>query len=246
MRLENKKAIITGGARGIGESVSRLFASEGASVLIADMLDEEAEKLANDIVKNGGKAAPCKVNVTDKDSVKSMVDACTENFGGVDILINNAGVNRDALAMRMKEEQWDLVIDVNLKGSFLCAQAVIKPMMKTGGRIINTSSVGAMGNMGQANYSASKGGVISLTRTLAIEWSRYKVNVNCVAPGATMTSMYETVPEERRAEFEKAIPLGRLGDPSDIAKAHLFFCSSDADYITGQTLFVDGGLSLGM
>ena len=246
MRLTDKRAIITGGGRGIGESVSKLFAAEGASILVADMAIENAEKVAQEIVAGGGKATAVSVNVADKASVEAMVEACVSNFGGVDILINNAGVNRDALTMRMKEEQWDLVIDVNLKGTFLCSQAVIKPMKEAGGRIVNTSSIGSLGNIGQANYSASKGGVISLTRTLALELARFNINVNCVAPGATMTPMFEGVPEEMRETFQKMIPLRRFADPSEIAAAHLFFCSADSAYITGQTLFVDGGISVGL
>lgn len=246
MRLKDKTAIVTGGGRGIGESVSKLFAAEGASILVADMVLENAEKVAKDIVESGGKAVAVSVNVADKESVEAMVEACIANFGGVDILINNAGVNRDALTMRMKEEQWDLVIDVNLKGTFLCSQAVIKPMKEKGGKIVNTSSIGSLGNIGQANYSASKGGVISLTKTLALELARFKINVNCVAPGATMTPMFEGVPEEMREVFIKMIPLRRFADPSEIAAAHLFFCSADSAYITGQTLFVDGGISVGL
>ena len=246
MRLKDKTAIVTGGGRGIGESVSKLFAAEGASILVADMVLENAEKVAKDIVESGGKAVAVSVNVADKESVEAMVEACIANFGGVDILINNAGVNRDALTMRMKEEQWDLVIDVNLKGTFLCSQAVIKPMKEKGGKIVNTSSIGSLGNIGQANYSASKGGVISLTKTLALELARFKINVNCVAPGATMTPMFEGVPEDMREVFIKMIPLRRFADPSEIAAAHLFFCSADSAYITGQTLFVDGGISVGL
>lgn len=247
MRLKDKAAIVTGGGRGIGEAVCRRFAAEGASVLSADLDLESARKVAETIKAEGGKAAAAQVDVTDKSSVKAMVFSCLEEFGRVDILINNAGINRDALAMRMREEQWDLVMSVNLKGTFLPCQAVMKPMKDGGGgRIVNTSSIGSLGNIGQANYAASKGGVISLTSTLALEFARFNINVNCVAPGAVMTPMFETVPEEMRERFRERIPMGRFAAPEEIAAAHLFFCSPDADYITGQTLFVDGGISVGI
>ena len=246
MRLQDKVAIITGGGGGIGEATSMKFAAEGASIVVADVNPETAGKVVKNIEENGGRALAVEVDVTDKDSVAAMVEAVVSEFGKIDILINNAGINRDALTVRMKEEQWDMVIDVNLKGTFLCCQAVIRPMKKNGGRIVNTSSIGSLGNIGQANYSASKGGVISLTRTLALELARNRINVNCVAPGPVMTPMFESVPEKMREEFSKMIPLGRFAVPREIADAHLFFCSDESAYITGQTLFVDGGISVGL
>ncbi len=247
MRLKNKTAIVTGGGRGIGEAVCHLFAGEGAAVLAADIDIESAEIVADSIKTEGGKAAAAQVDITDKASVEAMAAKCLEEFNQVDILINNAGINRDALAVRMKEEQWDQVIAVNLTGTFLACQAVIKPMKDAGGgKIVNTSSIGSLGNIGQANYSASKGGVISLTRTLALELARFNVTVNCVAPGATMTPMFESVPEDMRETFRKMIPMRRFADPAEIAAAHLFFCAQDSSYVTGQTLFVDGGISLGL
>lgn len=246
MRLQDKVAIITGGGGGIGEATSMKFAAEGASIVVADVNPETAGKVVKNIEENGGRALAVEVDVTDKDSVAAMVEAVVSEFGKIDILINNAGINRDALTVRMKEEQWDMVIDVNLKGTFLCCQAVIRPMKKNGGRIVNTSSIGSLGNIGQANYSASKGGVISLTRTLALELARNRINVNCVAPGPVMTPMFESVPEKMREEFIKMIPLGRFAVPREIADAHLFFCSDESAYITGQTLFVDGGISVGL
>jgi NAD(P)-dependent dehydrogenase (short-subunit alcohol dehydrogenase family) len=198
-------------------------------------------------IKNaGGKAEAVAVDVINKLSVEAMVKTCLQTFGKVDILINNAGINRDTLVMRMKEEQWDQVIDVNLKGTFFCSQAVIKPMMHSGGRIVNTSSVASLGNMGQANYSASKGGVISLTRTLALELIRYHINVNCVAPGTVKTAMFDSVPDDLKEKYREYIPMKRFAEPLEIAYAHLFFCSEESDYITGQTLFVDGGISVGL
>jgi len=186
---------------------------------------------------------------------QKMVDAATAGFGRLDILINNAGINRDALAVRVKdgdvkmmsEEQWDAVMSVNLKGSFLCAQAASVPMMaQKYGRIVNTSSIGALGNIGQANYSASKAGVIGLTKTLALEWARFNITVNCVAPGATKTRMTAGIPENLMAGLLDKIPFRRLAEPEEIAAAHLFFASDDAAYITGQVLFVDGGISVGV
>jgi len=246
MRLKDKIAIITGGGRGIGEETCRLFAAEGASIMVADMDIESAEKVATEINKSGGKAHSVKVNVTNLESVKAMITTCTDTFGGLDILINNAGVTKDNLFIRMKEEEWNLVLDVNLKGTFLCSQAAFRAMRKSGGRIVNTASVASLGNPGQANYSSSKGGVISLTKTMALELARYNILVNCVAPGPVMTPMFENVPEEMRDKFREMIPLKRYADPIDIAKAHLFFCSDDSPYITGQTLFVDGGASVGL
>lgn len=246
MSLRDKVAIITGGGRGIGQATSMLFAEEGAAVVVADIDLSIAEKVADEIRLNGGKASPVSVDVVNKGSVESMVESCLSVYGKLDILINNAGLNRDALAVRMKEEQWDLVIDVNLKGTFLCCQAAIKPMKDSGGRIVNTSSIGSLGNIGQANYSASKGGVISLTRTLALELARFGINVNCVAPGATLTPMFDGVPDNMKERFKQMIPLRRFAQPGEIAAAHLFFCSENSAYITGQTLFVDGGISVGL
>ncbi|MBC8204621.1 MAG: beta-ketoacyl-ACP reductase [FCB group bacterium] len=246
MRLKDKTAIITGSGRGIGETTAKKFAAEGASIIAADIDMESAIRTVEEIKSKGGKALAVKVDVTDKVSVEAMVEAALKEFGKIDILINNAGVTRDALAMRMKEADWDLVLDINLKGTFLCCQAVIRPMRKTGGRIVNTSSIAALGNVGQINYSASKGGVISLTKTLALELARSNINVNCVAPGPVMTPMFESVPENLREEYIKQIPLGRFAQPEDIANAHLFLCSEEAAYITGQVLFVDGGISAGV
>jgi 3-oxoacyl-[acyl-carrier protein] reductase len=183
-----------------------------------------------------------------------MVEQALRTYGRLDILINNAGINRDALTVKVKDdevrlmddERWDSVLEVNLKGTFLCAQAAAVPMIRQGyGRIVNTSSIAALGNIGQANYSASKAGVIGLTKTLALEWARFHINVNCVAPGATETRMTAGIPEKLREALVEKIPLRRLARPEEIAAAHLFFVSDDADYITGQVLLVDGGISLG-
>lgn len=247
MRLNEKTAIVTGGGRGIGRAACIRFAREGAEVIVADVDETSADNVADEIQADGGKARPVKVDVTDKASVKNMIDSCLSEFGKLNILINNAGINRDTIAAIMREEQWDQVINVNLKGTFLCCQAAIRPLRDSGsGRIINTSSIAALGNIGQANYAASKGAVISLTRTLALELANYKITVNCVAPGATMTPMFEKVPDNRKEKYQERIPLKRFADPGEIAAVHLFLASDEASYITGQTIFIDGGASVGL
>ena len=255
MRLKDKVALITGGGSGIGRATALRFAQEGACVVIADVDEAGVNETATLITEEGGKAAAVVGNVTAHADVEKMVDAATSNYRRLDILINNAGINRDALAVRVKdgevkmmsEEQWDLVIAVNLKGTFLCSQAASVPMMaQKFGRIVNTSSIGALGNVGQANYSASKAGVIGLTKTLALEWARFNIAVNCVAPGATKTRMTAGIPDNLMAGLLEKIPFRRLAEPEEIAGAHLFFASDDAGYITGQVLFVDGGISVGV
>jgi len=247
MSLNDRVALITGAGQGIGAAIAHRFAREGAVVVCADIKLEGVQATTESIRSAGGKAEAEVVDVADKAQVEALVSRVVAAHDRLDILINNAGITRDALAMRMKEEDWDLVMRVNLRGTFLPSQAVIRPMRKRRwGRIVNTSSIAALGNAGQANYSASKGGVISLTRTLALELASSGITVNCVAPGAITTPMLETVPEEIRAKFIERIPLGRFGTPDDVAAAHLFFCSDLADYITGQVLFIDGGMSVGM
>jgi 3-oxoacyl-[acyl-carrier protein] reductase len=247
MRLKDRVAIVTGGGAGIGEATCLLFAQEGAKLVVADVDLKGAERVAGLIREKGGEAVPFKVDVRNAAEATNMVGAAIKSFGGLDILVNNAGVNRDAIAKRMTEEQWDFVLDVNLKGTFLCCQAASIPMMeKKYGRIINTSSIGSLGNIGQANYSASKAGVIGLTKTLALELAKYNILVNCVAPGATKTQMTAGIPPEIAAKFQDGIPLKRFAEPSEIAAMHLFFAGAEASYITGQVIFVDGGISLGL
>jgi len=247
MRLKNKVAIVTGGGSGIGEATCVRFADEGAKLIVADVDLAGAERVCTLIKQKGGEAVPFKVDVRNAADVTNMVGAALKSFSGLDILINNAGINKDAMLKRMTEEQWDLVLDVNLKGTYLCCQAAAVPMMeKKHGRIVNTSSIGAQGNIGQANYSASKAGVIGLTRTLALELAKFNINVNCVAPGATKTQMTAGIPPEIAAKFAESIPLKRFAEAAEIAGAHLFFASEDATYITGQVLFVDGGITIGL
>ncbi len=245
--VKDRVALITGAGRGIGAVIAERFATEGATVVVADIIFAAAEEIVDKIRTSGGRAEAVLLDVTDKPQTVELIADLVKRYDRLDILINNAGITRDALAMRMKEEEWDAVIDINLKGTWIPSQAVIRPMRRQKwGRIVNTASVAALGNVGQANYAASKGGVISLTRTLALELARSGVTVNCVAPGAIMTPMLETVPEDMRSQYLERIPVRRFGTPEDVANLHLFLCSDLASYITGQTIFVDGGLSVGM
>jgi len=255
MKLKDKVAWITGGGSGIGRATALRFASEGANVVVSDLDEAALQDTVKQIEDNGAKAIAVVGDVTSREDVQRMVQAALDSFGRLDILINNAGINRDGLVARIKDDEvklmsddkWDQVLNVNLKGTFLCAQAAAVPMMRQkSGRIVNTSSIGALGNVGQANYAASKAGVIGLTSTLSLEWSRYNINVNCVAPGATRTRMTEGIPEKIMERLLSRIPMRRLAEPEEIAAAHLFLASDEAAYITGQTLFVDGGISVGV
>lgn len=247
MRLKDKVALITGAGSGIGEATAKRFSEEGAQVVINDINLENANKVAETINANGKEALVLKADISKKSEVEGMIEQILEQYGRLDILVNNAGINRDAFAKKMTEQEWDDVIRINLKGAFLCAQAALKAMSSQNyGRIINTSSIGALGNLGQANYAASKCGVIGLTRTLALECARYNINVNCVAPGATKTPMTAGIPEDIAEGFKKKIPLRRFAEPKEIANVHLFLASDEASYITGQVIFVDGGISVGI
>lgn len=248
MRFEGKVALVTGAGGGIGEATARRLASEGAAVAINDVNAEGARTVAASIIEGGGRAIAVPGTVTDKAAVDEMIRAVLDQLGGIDIVVNNAGINRDAMLKKMTVEQFEQVIDVNLKGTFLVAQAAAMAMIEAerGGRIINTSSIGVKGNIGQANYAASKAGVIGMTRVLALELARYKITVNCVAPGATETQMLAGVPEKVREGFVKSIPLRRFAQPEEIAAVHAFLASEDAAYVTGQVIFVDGGITLGL
>lgn len=254
MRFENKVVLVTGGGSGIGRATALRFAGEGAAVVISDIDEAGANTVVNEIQASGGKAAVTFGNVAERADAERMVQAALDAFGRLDILINNAGITRDALAVRVKDgdikmmsdAQWDAVLDVNLKGTFLMSQAAAVPMMSQKfGRIVNTASVGALGNIGQANYSASKAGVIGLTKTFALEWARFNILVNAVAPGAVKTRMTATIPENIANQMSERIPLKRWADPEEIAAVHAFLASDDARYITGQVIWVDGGLTVG-
>lgn len=241
-RLENKVAIITGGAQGIGAVTAERFTEEGARVIIWDVNEEGGEALSLKL-KN---SQFMKVNVSNMAEVDAAVQAVVKQYGKIDILINNAGITRDAVLHKMEEVQWDAVIDINLKGVFICAQAVAKSMREQGkGVIINTSSIVALyGNFGQTNYVAAKSGIIGMTKVWARELGFKGVRVNAVAPGFIATEMVKSVPEKVITSLEGKTPLGRLGQPEDIANAYLFLASDEASFINGAVLSVDGGLVL--
>ncbi len=242
MRLENKTAIVTGASRGIGKTIALQLAEEGANIVVCDIaLSEEA---ANEIEQKGGKALPIVTDVVDPDSVGNMIKAAKDEFGRIDILVNNAGITKDTLLMRMSLESWNTVIQVNLTGTFNCTKAATRIMMKQKyGRIVNIASVvGLMGNAGQANYVASKAGIIGFTKSVAKELGGRNITANAVAPGFIKTEMTEKLAEEVKEDYLKRIPLGRMGTAEDVAKVVAFLVSAEADYITGQVISVDGGM----
>lgn len=245
MCLTGKTAVVTGGSRGIGRAICIELAKQGANVVVNYSGSEaKAAEVVKEIEALGPKAIAVQANVADSTSVDSLMKQALETFGSLDILVNNAGITRDNLLMRMKEQEWDDVMDTNLKGVFLCTKAVTRQMMKQrAGRIINISSiVGVAGNPGQANYVAAKAGVIGLTKTTAQELASRNILVNAIAPGFITTEMTDALPEEIKETMLKQIPLAKLGQPEDIAKAVAFLASDSANYITGQTLHIDGGL----
>ncbi|WP_203362041.1 3-oxoacyl-ACP reductase FabG [Bacillus sp. REN10] len=246
MRLKDKVAIITGAANGIGLAAAELFAKEGAKVVIADFDEELGAKRVQELTEKGYEVAFSKVNVVDRDSVDAMVKLTTDRYGRVDILVNNAGITRDGMLWKMSPEDFQRVLDVNLKGVFNCTQSVIPHMISQGsGRVINTSSVsGVYGNVGQTNYAAAKAGVVGMTKSWAKELGRKGINVNAVAPGFVETSMVATVPEKILDQLKTTIPLGRLGSPKDVANAYLFLASDESNYVNGITLHVDGGIMM--
>lgn len=243
-KLKNKVAIITGGAKGIGKETTRLFVEQGCAVAIWDIDDEAGKNLALQLRNAGGDVRFYRVDTTDLDAVNLAVQQVVESFGGIDILINNAGITRDASLKKMTVQQWEQVIDVNLTGVFNCTKAAYPVMADRGwGRILNASSiVGLYGNFGQTNYVAAKAGVIGMTKVWAREFGPKGITVNAVAPGFIRTEMIETIPEEVMAGILAKCPLGRMGEAKDIANAYLFLASDDASFITGTVLSVDGGL----
>lgn len=244
--LTGKVVAVTGASRGIGAAIAEAFAHAGASVACMATSEANAAKTRDAIVASGGKAAAFAVNVADEDSVKAAFMAAESELGPIAILVNNAGITRDGLMMRMKSDDWDSVLDVNLKGAYLCTQAVMKSMMKARwGRIINISSViGQHGAAGQANYAASKAGLLGLTMSTAKELGSRGITCNAIAPGFIETDMTHDLGEDFKTHVQNTAPAGRLGTPEDIAAPVLFLASEPASYITGQTLTVDGGLFL--
>ena len=244
-KLLGKSAIVTGASRGIGKDIALYLAKEGARVAVNySGSREKAEAVVEEIKSLGGEAFAIQANVDQTEDVQRLISTTLEQFGTIDILVNNAGITRDNLLMRMKEQEWDDVINTNLKGVFLCTKAVTRQMMKQrAGRIINiTSIVGVSGNAGQANYVAAKAGVIGLTKSSAKELASRNITVNSVAPGFITTDMTDALPEEVRTQMLSQIPLGKFGNSEDVAKAVAYLASDDANYITGQTLHVNGGM----
>ncbi len=244
MKLKDQVALVTGAAQGIGKAVALLLAEEGADIVLSDVNLEKAEETAKEIEALGRRAMAIRANVAVFDEVERMVQEIIERFTQIHILVNNAGIARDKLLLRMSEEDWDLVLDINLKGTFNCTKAVIRYMSKQrSGKIVNIASVvGQMGNAGQSNYSASKAGVIGLTKTIAREFASRGINVNAIAPGYIVTPMTEALPEKAKEELKRMIPMERLGQPADVAQAVLFLVSEASNYITGQVINVNGGI----
>lgn len=244
MDFKGQVAVITGGARGIGKSIAERLASSGADIAVVDILEEEAARTASELQARGVKAIAVKMDVANAESVASAMAGIKDKLGRIDILVNNAGITRDGLIMRMKEEDWDLVISINLKSVYLCSKEAIKVMVKQrSGRIVNIASVVAfMGNPGQANYCASKAGIVGLTKTTAREYASRGITANAVAPGFISTAMTDALSGSVREEMLKAIPLGSFGSPDDVANAVAFLASADASYITGHVIHVNGGM----
>ncbi|GAF23322.1 MULTISPECIES: 3-oxoacyl-[acyl-carrier-protein] reductase [Shouchella] len=242
-----KTAIVTGASRGIGRAIALELAKNGANIIVNYAGNQaKAEEVVSEIKAIGQEAVAIQTNVANEDEVKTMIKETVDRFGSVDILVNNAGITKDNLVMRMKESDWDDVLDINLKGVFLCAKGVSRQMMKQrSGRIINVASVvGVLGNPGQANYVAAKAGVIGLTKTLAKEFASRNILVNAVAPGFITTDMTDELSGDSKEALLGQIPLGTLGEPDDVARVVRFLASEDAKYMTGQTLHVDGGMAM--
>lgn len=244
--FSNTVILITGGARGIGFAIAERFAKAKGKVIIIDLAPEAVQEAVRRIKETGCEAFGYVGSVTDAEGMEALFKQVSQDHARIDVLINNAGITRDNLVLRMKEEEWQLVMDINLKGAFICTQKAFKYMMKARrGSIVNIASViGIMGNAGQSNYAASKGGLIAFTKSCAKEFASRNVRVNAVAPGFIETEMTASLSDEVRAEYGKAIPLGKMGTPQDVARVCMFLAAEDSNYITGQTIAVDGGLTM--
>ena len=241
--LNGKIAIVTGASQGIGETIAVEMAKSGANVFCLARNKNALDSTINKIISNGDKASAYSCDISDNEQFNNIVTDIFKEYGSIDILVNNAGITNDTLLMRMSDDQWDSVLDINLKGSFTCTRSVIKYMMKKkSGRIINiTSIVGLTGNAGQANYAASKAGLIGMTKSIAKEVASRGITANCVAPGWIETAMTEQLSDDVKNKFLSQIPTGKIGYPKDIANTVIFLASKEAEYITGQTITVDGG-----
>ncbi|MCK4532376.1 3-oxoacyl-[acyl-carrier-protein] reductase [bacterium] len=246
MELTDKVVLVTGAGGGIGASIALKFSQSGAKVVVADVIEEFSLNTVSRIMEQGGEALAVTVDVSQISSVEEMVKKILDKFGKIDILINNAGITRDNLLLRMRDEEWDKVININLKGVFNCTKAVVRPMMKQRkGKIVNIASiVGIIGNAGQSNYAASKGGVISLTKTWAKEFASRNINVNAIAPGFIRTKMTDKLSEQIREKINQQIPLKRFGEVEDVANLCVFLSSDEANYITGEVIKLDGGMAI--